>query len=284
MVRLDIRPESWEERMALFAAYLVEEGIQSSTLKSYISAIKSILRLEKIKWNDQKIELHTIVRACKIKNDQISVRLPMKKGLLKLILFETERLFRDGNSVQPYLECLYKVLFSLVYYGLMRVGELTLSPHTLKAKDMHIGSNKDKVLMILHSSKTHGKESAPQQIKITANAINESINEPLKRFNDSRGIFCPFELIRQFTNYRGSYMNDQEPFFVFQGHTPVRPENMRKTLKKILSRLGLQSHLYNCHSFHSGRSCNLFKYGFSVDEIRCIGRWRSKAVYKYLKD
>ena len=36
----------WEQKTALFGAYLVENGVQSSTLKSYLSAIKYILKLD----------------------------------------------------------------------------------------------------------------------------------------------------------------------------------------------------------------------------------------------
>ena len=40
ILSLDVIPKLWEERASLFAAHLVHEGVQSSTLKSYISAIK----------------------------------------------------------------------------------------------------------------------------------------------------------------------------------------------------------------------------------------------------
>ena len=49
----------------------------------------------------------------------------------------------------------------------MHVGELTASPHVLHAKNIHIGTNKNKILLILYSSKTHGKANRPQEIKIT---------------------------------------------------------------------------------------------------------------------
>ena len=44
IIRLDIKPKTWEERVALFAAQLVEEGRKSSTIQSYVSAIKSTLK------------------------------------------------------------------------------------------------------------------------------------------------------------------------------------------------------------------------------------------------
>ena len=45
LIRLDHKENlSWEERTALFGAYLVDGGVQSSTLKSYFSAIKYVLK------------------------------------------------------------------------------------------------------------------------------------------------------------------------------------------------------------------------------------------------
>ena len=47
IINLDYRGHlSWELKTALFGAYLVDNGIQSSTLKSYFSAIKHILKLD----------------------------------------------------------------------------------------------------------------------------------------------------------------------------------------------------------------------------------------------
>ena len=56
-----------------------------------------------------------------------------------------------------------------MYYGLMRVGEVSQGDHPVKARDIHAATNKDKILVILRSSKTHGKSTYPQKIKITGN-------------------------------------------------------------------------------------------------------------------
>ena len=84
-----------------------------------------------------------------------------------MILFETQRIFHAKN--QPYLDLLYKTIFSICYYGLMHIGEVTHSQHVLKAKDVHLAKNKDKLLLVLYSSKTHDEGSRPQKIKITSN-------------------------------------------------------------------------------------------------------------------
>ena len=127
MTKLNSKPNSWEQQASLFGAYLVDNGVQSSTLKSYISAIKITLTLDGYHWTDEKVLLGTLMKACQIMNDQIQTRLPIHRNLLEILLFELERIYTD----QPYLEILYKDLFILAYYGLFRVGELTQGPHTI---------------------------------------------------------------------------------------------------------------------------------------------------------
>ena len=193
LVKLDTMPEHWEDRVLLYAAYLIDEGIQSSTLRSYISAIRSILKSDDYKWDDSRIELTTVTKACKIKNDRVYTRLPIQKGFLELILFELGRIFKN----QPYLLILYRAMFALAYYGLMRVGELTLSEHTILAKDTYIGKNKDKIVLVLYTSKTHGLESSPQEIKISR--INST--QP-----GEEKFFCPFNLLYQYMKTRVNYL------------------------------------------------------------------------------
>ena len=53
-----------------------------------------------------------------------------------------------------------------MYYGLFRIGEIAFGEHTIKACDIHIGDEGEKILVILHSSKTHGKADRPQEVKI----------------------------------------------------------------------------------------------------------------------
>ena len=43
VIQLDSKPNNWEDRMTLFGAYMINNGTQSSTLKSYMSAIKAVL-------------------------------------------------------------------------------------------------------------------------------------------------------------------------------------------------------------------------------------------------
>ena len=134
LLRLDQSQKdvSWEERVVLFGSHLVNQGMQSSTIKSYFCAIKHILRTYGYDWDDNKAMLSSIMKSCKLLNDKVLVRLPIRRRLLDLLLFEVQRIFPD----QPYLEKLYLAMFSISYYGMFRIGEIAKSPHTMKARDV----------------------------------------------------------------------------------------------------------------------------------------------------
>ena len=185
VTKLDKIPRLWKDRVALYAAYFVDCGVQSSTLKSYISAIKTTLQIDGYKWKDGDFEISTFTKACRYKNDVAKTRLPIHVRLLELIIFELQRHF----FYALFAEALFKAVLMLGYYGMMWVGELTTSDHVLKVKDIHIGKIKDKILIILYSSKTHDESKSPQEIKIFSMQTQKT---KAKRY------FCPFQVI---TNY-----------------------------------------------------------------------------------
>ena len=219
ILKLDVRSKLWEDRATLFIGYLINNGNQSNTVKSYISAIKHTLVADGYAWNDNLVLVRSLSKACKIINDRVMTRLPIHCGLLEMILFEVDRHF----SKQLYLNVLFTTLFAISYYGLMRVGEVTCSQHVLKASDVHIALNKDKLMLILYTSKTHDRSNRPQKIKITSNRMERS-----GRY--AHRYFFPFTLMRQFLKIRGTYESLDEQFFVFQDKTPVCPYHARQLL------------------------------------------------------
>ena len=169
LIRLDKKPKIWENRVSLFCAFLIDNGTKSTTIRSYVSAIKHILKMDGYDWDDSLILLSSLTRACKLINDTVFHHLPISRNMLEVLLFEIERLYAS----QTYLEILYKTILLVGYYGMFRVGELASytdkvhsMDHSIKAKNVHIGKNKDKIMFVLYSSKTHAKESPPQKVKM----------------------------------------------------------------------------------------------------------------------
>ena len=281
IIQLELVSLSWEEKLCFYAAFLVEEcSIQSATLKSYISGIKAMLLSDGYILSDDKLLLNCITRACRLKNDHIYIRLPIGKGLLEILMNEISLEFLIKKN-QKYLESLYKTAFVLAYYGLFRVSELCQTPsgHALKAKDVHEAEGKKKLLMLLHSSKTHGKGQQAQQIKI------EGVDKNKQLLNRSRvcHTHCPFETVSEYLQLRGGYYSINDQLLCFRDGTPLKSSHFRNILKKMLSNLSLNPKLYDTHSFRIGRATDLMKLGHSIEQIKMLGRWKSNAVFKYIK-
>ena len=278
-IRLDNKPETWEDRLTLFVGYLVQNDTKSTTVKSYISAIRNVLRQDGIVLNENKYKLNALMKACRYINDSIRIRFPIKKGLLNLILDEAEHVFDQ----QPYLKLLYQSILATAFYGLFRIGELTEGPHVIKARDVHVAMNKNKMMFVLRTSKTHWFDSKPQIVKISSVMDNKLMkkqhNKDLKQER-----WCPFKLLQCYVKLRRAARNEKEQFYVFYDYSPIKPQDVRVTLRNLLQNIGLDPLLYNCGSLRIGRATQLVNdYQISVETVKKFGRWKSNAVFTYLR-
>ena len=272
-VRLDNKPETWEHRILLYTAYLIHQGKQSSMVKSYISGLRAVLADINVKLNDDTVLLNSLIRACKLRNDKVRLRLPIQKPMLHMILQATEKYFMDRGQV--YLAKLYLALFAMTYFGLFCVGEVTSSDHVVKAGDVQMGTNKRKLLFILRSSTTHSANKEPQMIKISSVLTHQDPSQPK--------MYCPYQLLDNYIKARKLRQSNHEQFFVFRDRSAVKPHDFRNVFKAMITLAGFDHRNYGTHSLHTGRSLDLLAYGLSVETIKKIGRWTSNAIYRYLK-
>ena len=149
--------------------------------------------------------------------------------MLQVLLNEVATFFIQKN--QPYLAALYAAIFTSMYYGMLRVGELAAGNHPILAVNVHIAQNKQKLLFILETSKTHDKLSAPQMVKIAAsgNVTGAQI------IAEGLTVSCPYESIRRYIKCRERILTPNKPFFIFRHRTPIAPYHIRQTLKIMLS-------------------------------------------------
>ena len=137
IISFDRKPRFWEDKLTLFVGFLIHNGKKSSTVRSYVSAVKAVLLDIDIELNYNQFLIRSLTRACRLINDQVRTRLPIYKAMLHLILQETLHHYDQ----QPYLASMYCALFTAAYYGLLRVGELTAGEHPIRAADVQIGIN-----------------------------------------------------------------------------------------------------------------------------------------------
>ena len=277
-IQLDQKPKTWEERLTLYVAFLIEKNKKSATIKSYISAIKAVLRDDGIEINENKYLLTSLTKACRLKNDHVRTRLPIQQQMLNILLNQVTQYY-DEILGQSYLSKLYRALFASAYYG-----ELTSGTHPVYATNVHIGQNKKKIMFILHTSKTHWSDVKPQKVKIS-NHKKGNLNKcaSLGRDNGVGGLNCPYNILKDFADSRPTCKSLNKPFFVFSDRSPVKPTHMREALKTSLKLAGFQQKMYDTHSFRIGSASQLLKNNFSIDVIKKLGRWRSNCVYNYLR-
>ena len=121
-VKLDDKPCSWEDRLTLFTGFLVNNCLKSSTVKSYILAIKGVLLEIGVKIGEDNYLLTALTKACKLKNDVVVNRLLICKGVVKLMLDQVGKLYMNRANQQLYLDKLFKAVHAAAYYGLLRIG------------------------------------------------------------------------------------------------------------------------------------------------------------------
>ena len=143
-----------------------------------------------------------------------------------------------------------------------------------------MGMNKRKILFILRTSKTHGKGSKPQQIKISS---KKQETQKMKVITNKKSLPCPYQILREYLTLRGPYTKVEETFFIFADGSAVTPQHMRLCLKTVLHRLGFDESLYSVHSLRIGHSHDLSDLGLSVETIKKLGRWKSNIVFRYLR-
>ena len=219
------------------------------------------------------------------------MKLPIQSSLLELLLFELQQVYGSSPStaLQPYLGILFRTIFLLGYYGLFRIGELAYTNqtmHTIKTCNVHVAKNKDKLMVILYSSKTHLKDSRPQEVKIRC--TKELVDSPRSGVQNYTHItnrfFCPFVMVHQYVLERGHYNSNNEPWFIFRDGTPVSANTICTVLRTLLVNLGLDLTLYDTHSLCIGHASDMFyKLNYTLDEIKQAGRWHSNIVYRYLR-
>ena len=89
--------------------------------------------------------------------------------------------------------------------------------------------------------------------------------------------------MRRYMQLRGGYESDEEQFFVFRDNNPVTPVHARNLLKMLLSQMNLDGRLYGMHSFRIGRTTDLLKFKYTVDEVNLMGRWKSNVIFRYIR-
>ncbi len=265
LAKLDEPVFSWEDRLMLFVVHMVEECKSPATIRSHLTGIRYLMRLEGIELQSNNFLYNVILKVCnklRAESGMIYVRIPLTECLTKKLVAAIQRF-----PMSSYDKLLYSAVICTAYYGLFRIGEVIDSQHAMRLENMQINPRTLGVKIKVTSSKTMRPGDLPWTVKINKD------DSPLIPVN---------EILHSFWQVRPS-TSAHSQFFVKYNRKPLSQPEFRKRLSTALKLVGLPDDKYNTHSFRIGRATDLFRRSYPLEQIKRLGRWKSDSIWKYIR-
>ena len=243
-----------------YLSYLSLKGLAPSTITTYTSAISYVHRMNSLPDPTNQFVVQKVLSAINKSTGNRDSRLPITQFLLNRLLDSTE--FVISNQ---YNKLLIRAMFSLAFYGLFRIGEITIQTSgvvPLKFEQIQLLTNK---LVISITNFKNNKTDKPFDIVI----------------HQIGGKFCPYKMMMDYLDLRGSAPG---PLFCFVNQKHVSRHFFTTKLKSCLTFCGLNTRLYLSHSFRIGGASFLASIGMSDVQIKLMGRWSSDSFLRYIRN
>ena len=215
--------------IAIFVAFLHDQGYAPASIVSYVSAIAYVHKLLGL----QDPTSSSLVQKLIAGATKVYAPKPSRLPITILIL---HRIILGIDEIIPvhYHKLLLKAMFTTSFFGLMRIGEVTMSKHkTIPLLINQLQLTMDQAIITITHFK-HNKGNKPVQI-------------PLLR-QDNHDI-CPVYNLSQYLLIRG---REPGPLFSFPNSSPVPREFFSKQLSFLISLAGYDVKRYQAHSFRIG--------------------------------
>lgn len=270
-----------EKDVLLFIAWLMERGLQSRTISSYLSGLRMmhlsqgvyvpVLRSDLVK---QILEgrLHFDAVVKRIENKPI--RLPVTPTLMKLLKLE----IKDSLLCKETKRLLWAVI-TICFAGGFRIHELLSTQekyfdplYTLLGEDI-------KVKAIKHA----GEEIEILQIKLKSQKTDRVGVDCIVDVYESGGNFCPVRAFKKWEKTT-TKLHNSKPAFRLESGKPLTGKKLNTQLKKLLEKhVDYKKERISSHSFRAGIATLMGQLGYTDQEIQALGRWSSRAFEAYLK-
>jgi hypothetical protein len=245
------------ESVKCYLAKLHLEGKAHSTLLTHISALKFHCKRFDLDNGLESPAVKAVLRG--------AMNLTVKSRTVQEVL-DVGKLVRLGHAARQhfgeYEAALVQCMFSVAFFGFLRVGEYTVTSagHAMKMAGCSIVGGC--LVLTIPSSKRD----------------NSSINIKLHPFSKYHSI-CP---VRCFVRYRGLRPTSVEPtLFVDSGGLALRPTDVNRYLRVLCGSANLEC--LSSHAFRVGGATWAASQGWPDSVIRAHGRWRSDAFLRYIR-
>ncbi|XP_062592590.1 uncharacterized protein LOC134254037 [Saccostrea cucullata] len=270
----DLPPIS-EQLLIYFVAFCDEHlRLAYSTIKLYLSGIRYFyLRLKgcnpfQNNAGQNLICLQSVLTGVKKKQSMYAVPKRSRLPITMSILTKMCQLLRSG-IFDMFTSYMFEAACTVAFFGFLRCGEFTV------LSDSHYDDYVSIQDVICHDS-------------FVALTLRKSKTDPfrngvqIKLFKTQTDV-CPVNAVVKYLKLRSEVFKSQPlPFFVTKEGSILTRAIFIDTLKVILSQLGLNSDLYNGHSFRIGAATTAQEARIEDHLIKTLGRWSSNCYTTYI--
>ena len=255
-----------KDYVALFLTHLHRNGYSFNTVKTHVSAISYVHKLENIVDPTSGSAITALLNAIKKESPKSLGKLHISEDMLHELL----------NSLNHVVSCvydrlMYRAILLLQYHACARIGELVVS-----------ANNTDNVLQMAQISFKLNSDDVYTQM--TVDFLNFKHNKETSSGSVTIGSlyneYCPVKCLQDYL-YARSKMSGF--IFINSASMPVKRADVSKILDILLIASGFDNKRYDTHGLRMGRASQAAADGWSESQIQRLGRWKSMAFKKYLK-
>jgi site-specific recombinase XerD len=240
--------------LVLFVTHLFNSGLAAASILPVLSAIAFFHKVFALEDPTQQFLIKKmLVGAAKCQPSQ-DIRAPITVAILEKMCGALHKVYISQFEIS-----LFKSMFALMFYGFLRIGEVTTSPNNLQFHS--IALSQEGVSITFHSYKHHSGKPFTLVVRSTSKA-------------------CPVTYLQNYVNVRG-YISG--PLYVLADGSPVSSSYFYHVFYLVLAVCKLDKAVYKPHSFRIGAATHCFLQGQSLPVIQRMGRWKSDAFNKYIR-
>lgn len=260
----DIFPAS-NANIARFIAYCKLKGFKPNSIATQLAGISYFHKLWGFKSPSNSFFAKSLLSASKNLDAIIDKRLPITIPILRRLVSSVHHILTTKHD-----RIMVKCMFSLAFFGLLRVGEFTVTP---------LGSAN---CLTRNQVKFRYKAGKPVSASLHFTIYKHSKGEGQEVFlspNKYKTI-CP---VRRLHKYVSSSTELPGPLFHHKNGLPVTHSFFRNILKTCLEHISLDVLRYTPHSFRIGGATYVNKKRMPSTQIKLLGRWKSDSYQRYIR-
>ena len=253
-----------ETQLCYFIAYLGDQGLMSSSIKGYLSAIRQLQIRAGLPDPDcgRMPQLQQMLRGVKTTRGREGRPTQRKRPITAQIMRQLRGIMGEENMML-WAAC------TVAFFGFLRTGEFTVPSQREYDPKVHLN--------VGDVSANHPCNPDVVHIKVKKSKTDPCYLVVLGKSGDD---LCPMKALVGYLRKRGL---NPGPLFIQKNSHPLTKPAFVSFVKERMERLGYDPGGYSGHSFRAGAATTAAKAGVEESVIKALGRWESSTYLIYVR-